>query len=95
MFSATCRDFCEDIEDEREGGEVHADPLSAEPLPQVLRHRVHARGHVDGDKDPAQEEDEKHRLQMRKGDMSSRHERHFWPPLITLGKQFRHAALLQ
>ena len=68
-FSATCRDLCEDIEDECESGEVDADPLSAEPLPQVLGHRVHARGHVHGDKDPAQEEDEEHRLKMRKGDI--------------------------
>ena len=64
-FLATCRDFCEDVEDEREGGEVHADPLSAEPLPEVLRHGVHARGHVDGDEKPAQEEDEEHGLRMR------------------------------
>ena len=73
-FFATCRNFCEDIEDECECRQVDADPLSAKPLPQVLWHRVHARGHVHGDKHPAQEKDEKHRLQMREG-VSEREER--------------------
>ena len=37
--------------------------LSAEPLSEVLWHGVHARGHVDGDKEPAQHQDRQEGLQ--------------------------------
>ena len=43
--------------------------LSAEPLPEVLGHGVHARGHVDGHKEPAQHQDRQQSLQRVDSDL--------------------------
>jgi hypothetical protein len=51
------RNFGEDVEQESEHGKVDSYPLPTEPLPEVLRHRVDARGHVDGHKEPTEHQD--------------------------------------
>ena len=52
----TDRDLGEDVEEQREHGEVDADPLAPEPEAEVLGHGEHAAGHVHRDEAPAQED---------------------------------------
>ena len=54
--AATDRDLGEHVEQQREHGEVDADPLAPEPEAEVLRHGEHAAGHVHRDEAPAQED---------------------------------------
>ena len=54
---STYGNFGEYVEKERDDRVVDPYSLSAEPLPEVLRHGVHSRGHVDGDEKPAQHQD--------------------------------------
>ena len=53
----TYGNFGEYVEKERDDRVVDPYSLSAKSLPEVLRHGVHSRGHVDGDEKPAQHQD--------------------------------------
>lgn len=48
------RNLREDIEDERQTGEVNANPLSSKSQPEIFRHRVHARTQVHRQEEPSE-----------------------------------------
>ena len=59
------RYFGKDVKDDGQDGLVNPDPLAPEPFPEVLRHGVDPRGHVDGHEQPAQHQDEENSLAVR------------------------------
>lgn len=60
--SGAHRDLGEDVQKQREHGQVEADAAAAEALAQVLRHRDDARGQVHGREEPAQQQHHEQRL---------------------------------
>ena len=52
----------EDVEKEGEDGEVNADSLASEAFAQILGHRVHSAGHINGHENVSQKQQNHHRL---------------------------------
>lgn len=63
--SGSHRNFCKDGKKKSQKRKIDANALTPESLPEVLRHCVDTRAHVNGDEDPSEKQQDVDTLNAR------------------------------